>query len=80
MTWKELACELLQMPEEVHLSHDLVATLEAVLRDAGRFFEVDLGPGDERWPDFVELQKVTKMGRKKAGETCGERAPSFVCD
>ena len=56
-TWQEIATELLQVPESL-LNQDTLTVIENNLRDAGRFFELDLGPDDQRWAEFMQLQQV----------------------
>ena len=57
LTWQDIATELLQVPESL-LNQDTLTVIENNLRDAGRFFELDLGPEDERWAEFMRLQQV----------------------
>jgi hypothetical protein len=61
LKWLKLASELLSLPEGL-IQRDAVEQLEGLLRDAGRFFEVHLGPNDERWSEFLDIQKVSPNG------------------
>ena len=57
LIWQDIASQTLTIPDTL-LNREILDLLDSLLRDAGRFFLLDLGEDDCQWVEFMELQKV----------------------
>jgi hypothetical protein len=57
LIWQDIASQTLLIPESL-MQKEILDALDSLLRDAGRFYSCDLGENDERWGEYMELQKV----------------------
>jgi hypothetical protein len=60
LIWQDIASQTLLIPESL-MQKEILDALDSLLRDAGRFYSCDLGENDERWGEYMELQKVSTL-------------------